>query len=215
MDTATYRRCVAKTLNAKPAKAGLRTVARKAQYMNLSFGLVGFADAMGEVREVLAQYILGFQFDPAVRPQLREKLGEAIYALTIASKTVKIRVPANKRKFKVVGMTNTAALLKLDSISTQMLRAFKVAYEGLEFDLDRIKGLVEEAWPLLYGLCGSLADATPAQVMGANVAHLTERMQTGTFNVELLRNRDKDAELDEVRAVFSKQIEATAPVIPA
>ncbi|KVR21635.1 hypothetical protein WK13_34420 [Burkholderia ubonensis] len=217
MDTATYKRCVNKTLtaNAKPAKTGLRALARKVPTTNLSYGLVGFADAMGEVREVLHDYILGFQFDTGLRPALREKLGEAIFALTIASKTLKIRVPANKRMLKVVGMTNTAALLRLDKISTQMLAAFKVAYQGMDFDTEALKALVNEAWPLLYGLCGSMADATPAQVMGVNIAAMAERMEAGTFNVELLRNRDKDAELDDVREAFQRQIKATEPTIPA
>ncbi len=195
MNNASYKKAVFKTLSVKPAKDGLRKLVRKAPTLNLSHAIVGLKSEMGELMQGLEGYLLGKQLTPAMKHNAMEELGDAGYYLTVACRSLHITMPASTKRVALKGMTLTAALLKLDSLATDMLDQFKKTFYGRDLNMEAVAALVKEFIPLYFAVVYTLLGMTVAVVMDGNIAKLSARYPQGFFDNADQHARDKAKEL--------------------
>lgn len=192
---AQYKRSVYKTLSIKPAKDGLRKVARKTPTTNLAHAIVGLKSETGELLQGMEQYILGFPLDDAMKQNAREELGDIVYYTTVLCKTLRIKMPASTKKVALKG-TLTKALLQLDGIATDLLDQYKKSFYGRDLDMEKIATIAQPLPHLLYAINYTLFHDPIATTMDGNIAKLSHRYPEGFFNDAAQHGRNKVNELE-------------------
>lgn len=121
MELSLYRKNVLKTLSVKPAKLGLRSVASNTHATNIMHCSIGFHTEISELVVGASAYILGSsRLTDAIKLNLFEELGDALYYTTVLAKELKIKLPASTKKVKLKDMTRGGALLTLLSLATDI-----------------------------------------------------------------------------------------------
>lgn len=116
MDNITYRKNVFKTLSIKPAKIGLRHVAKNTLRTNVFHASIGLGTEGGELVAGLASYITGSsRITPEMLVNAFEEMGDLGYYMSVLCKCLKVKLPASSKKVKLKGMTRSEAVLKLMS----------------------------------------------------------------------------------------------------
>lgn len=115
METALYRRNVFKTLGVKPAKAGLRYASRNTARTNVLHAAVGLATEVGELIEVMENYLLIGRSTAEEKNLALEEMGDFAYYMMVMAKITKAKVPGSGKKLKLEG-TRGAALLNLQRL---------------------------------------------------------------------------------------------------
>lgn len=212
MDLSTYKSNALKTLSVKPAKDGLRHMAKNTLRTHLAHGIVGFSAEVGEYMESLYPYILGNQMTPAVAERAFDEMGDVGYYLVVLAKVAKVKVPGTGKKTKLVGMTRTEAILSLHQVSIALLGLHqKSLYKGVQPTpeeqavvdaqrLEAIQKLVAYAITLYWPLCFDMFGVPPADVLQANIVKLSARYPDGYFSMTAHEARDKKKEAQAVKA---------------
>lgn len=215
MDTARYKRNVFRTLSIKGAKAGLRGVARSTLHTNVAHAIVGLNTEVGELFEGLQPYLLGFQLRDEMKQNAFEELGDFSYYMIVLAKALKLKVPGSGKKTKLVHMTKTEALLKINGLSVDLLDQFKKTFYGRELDLEKIAPIAQEIlnlyWPLVYDLLG----VTPAVVFEGNIAKLEKRYPDGMFSDNAQEFRDAQKEMVAMTEAVNGKHENALPATDA
>lgn len=180
MNISQYRKNVYKTLSIKPARTGLKDVARKTTTINLGHSLVGLKTEVGELLQCLSPYIQGSQLSEEMKSHAREELGDILYYLTVATKESKIKLPSTTKKIKLHG-TILQSLLNVDSITTELLSVYKKIYYGRDLHVERIQHTLELLVPEVWALCFALTKLPVEIIMQANIAKLSLRYPLGEF----------------------------------
>jgi hypothetical protein len=129
MQTGLYRKTVMKALSTKPAKLGLKLVAKSNARTNLALASVGMTTEIGLLLRSLTPYILGLQMTQSMTKEAMEPFGNIGYHLTILCRVLKISTPTASKKARLSG-TRTAALMQLAGLSTDILKLFAENFEG-------------------------------------------------------------------------------------
>lgn len=184
MDNAKYARGVFRTLSFKPAKAGVRAIARKRVTLDLAHAITGIACEVGEVHQALNPFLKGLQLNDQLKNAARPEFGDLLYFLTVACKRAKVKIPSSTKKLRLKGTTLTEALLGLHDISTELLSAHKKAYYDKALDLEKVGPLLIQfiaiLWPLIYELYG----VAPSVLMDENGEKLAIRYPDGIFDAK-------------------------------
>lgn len=183
MELAQFKKAVFKTLEIKPAKEGLRRIARKSATVNVAHSIVGLKTATGEMVKALEPYVLGMQLNDALRQEAKVKAGDVAYYLTVLAKVARVKMPSTNRKVQLKGKTLTKALLELDAIAVDLLDEYKETFIGHEINMEKVRELLAPFPLLLYGVCYQLFNEPIATIMDASYAHLTESYPQGFFDV--------------------------------
>lgn len=130
MDTSLYRKNVFKTLSVKPAKAGLRYTARNTARTNLLHASVGMATEVGELMEVMTNYLLLGRASDEEKVNSQEEMGDFAYYMAVAAKMVKAKIPGAGKKLKLEG-TRGAALLALNALVVGDKGILDIAKKGV------------------------------------------------------------------------------------
>lgn len=214
MDIVSYKKAVFKTLSIKPAKEGLRKVARKTPNTNIAHAIVGLKSETGELLQGLQPYILGVQLNATMRSNAQEELGDIAYYTTVLCRTLHVKMPSATKKVLLKGTTLTKAILELDSIATNLLDQYKKAFYGRDLDMALITKLTEPVPALLYAICFTLFQQPVSVVMDGNIAKLTARYPQGFFDNIDQHNRNKVDELEKmagaVQASTVQNVDAAA-----
>jgi hypothetical protein len=120
---------VMKALSTKPAKLGLKMVAKSNSRTNLALASVGMTTEIGLLLRALTPYILGLQMSKDMQKDAMEPFGNVGYHLTILCRVLKISTPTASKKARLVG-TRTAALMQLAGLATDILKLFAENFQG-------------------------------------------------------------------------------------
>jgi hypothetical protein len=117
---ATFRKNVLKTVNIKQSKLALKFTAKKNHKTAIAAAVVRVSRDVGVVLEKQRNYLLGLQMTQESKQELRPVMGDLGADLVVLCRFLKVKTPTTTKKSKLVG-TRGAALLQLDSLSTDML----------------------------------------------------------------------------------------------
>lgn len=120
MKIGAFRRNVGKTFATKATKVALKTVAKNTARTQLAAGTVALKVHTGQLLQTLSQYLLGVQASQEMKDQSLGVMGNIGYDLTALARILKVKLPSSTKKSKLVG-TRSAALLQLDSLTTDLL----------------------------------------------------------------------------------------------
>lgn len=130
MDVSQYRKKVMGHLSTGAAKKGLRVMSGNKRMLNLGHAMVGVAAGSGEVLKATELFVLGVvQMSDEVRARFRDELGGALMYTVSGAKELKVKIPSSTKKVKPKH-TMSELILKLDSISTDLLILYKDVYLG-------------------------------------------------------------------------------------
>lgn len=185
MDTAHFKACVTKTLDAKPVKDGLRLLARKNQTTHVTKGVIGFNTSVGALMYALEDYTLGLQLTQDMRDDAAGALADCLYYGTVLAKAVKVTVPGSGKKVRLHGMTMTKALLELNATATRMLIDLQrvLGADDGELDIEKIGAHLNQAFGLLWPLTTELTHKLPAELMAHEIGKLAIAHPEGFFDV--------------------------------
>ena len=114
MDNATFRKNVFKTLSVKPAKLGLRNVAKNTNRTNIMHASIGIATEAMELVVGLGPYLLGSsKLTDTMKVNAFEEMGDLGYYLAVLAKSLKFKLPSSSKKVRLKGMTRSEAVLQL------------------------------------------------------------------------------------------------------
>jgi len=116
----TYRKNVMKTVAIKPAKLGLRVVSKNTLRTNLLHATVSLKAHTGRLMQSLSQYVLGLPMTQEMKDAAFKDMADISYDVMILCRALKLKMPASTKKIKLTG-TRTAAILTLDSLTTDLL----------------------------------------------------------------------------------------------
>jgi hypothetical protein len=197
MDTASFKRNVLRTVGVKTAKFGLRNTARESVDTNALHGVFGLNTEVGGLLQNMRPYILGVQLNDGMLQDAFTSFGGVSYYLVLLAKTLKVKVPGSGTKRHLKGMTPTEALLRLNSLSGDLLYFGMSVFHGGLGDKEGAAQLVEQFievfWPLMYELLG----VPPAQVFEDYIAKVAPGFPEGMFSTDA-----------EVAALAVKQVKA-------
>lgn len=182
METAVFKRNVLRTLSAKTAKAGLRTIARKTPSVFVLQAIIGLNTEFGRLKNALHPYMLGHQLTDGIRTDAKSSAGGVYYYTVLLARTLKTKIPGSGKKVHLKDMTMTEGLLKLDTLTGDLMYSAAGVFSGEDLDLDDIKAtcdsIIALLWPLTYDLIGT----TPAEVFEEYMAGLSNVFPTGLFS---------------------------------
>lgn len=205
MDSASFKRNVFRTLSPKTSKAGLRGVARTTPGVHIMYAITGLNTEVGALMESLKPFVLGFQLNSAMKQDAFLAFGGVSYFAVMLAKVIKAKVPGSGKKVHLHGLTKTEALLKLNSLSNDLMYTTMRVFRNEEWDLDEIKAQTEEVlqvlWPLIYDLLG----VAPALIFEDYCARLAPGFPEGLFSVEEAQYKPALAALKEQEAVALKK----------
>lgn len=120
MQIGTFKRHVSKTLTIKGTKTALRTVSKNTARTHIAQATVALKGHTGRLLQVTSQYLLGMQSTQEMKDESFVTMGDIGYDLTSLARVLKVKLPSSTKKIKLVG-TRSAALLQLDSLTTNLL----------------------------------------------------------------------------------------------
>ena len=121
MQIGLFRRNVMKTVQAKATKLALRTATKSTPRVQAAQATVALTVHTGQLLQALSQYVLGAQQTQEMKDHAFHTMGDIGADLAILCRVLKVNMPSSTKKVKLVG-TRAAALLQLDSLSTDLLR---------------------------------------------------------------------------------------------
>jgi hypothetical protein len=176
----------------KTVRIGLKKAFRTKRVVNLSHAILGFKAETGEMLQALTPYLLGYQITPDAVLHAKEEAGDALFFLTLASDSLKVKLPHFNRKVRTKDTVH-ALLLYLDGYATDMLDVLKKSMYGAELDEKKLAEVLPKAINTLYSLSWSLFGVVPAALVEQNVAKLKTRYPAGfTTDRALKRNRKNE-----------------------
>lgn len=182
MNSAQYKAMVAKTVNGKTPKAGLRALASKPALAITTHAILGFDVEVGNLMGTLNQYILGFQMKPEWKHAATEDLGRCLYYAVMLARTLKTPVPGSGKRVRLHGMTLGACLMELHTTANHMVSALRNVIGGTaDLSGPELVNLTSHAFELLWPLCTELSGSTPASVMVENAQQLVDMHPDGFF----------------------------------
>jgi hypothetical protein len=202
MDTGIFKRNVFRTVLVKTAKVGLRDTARTSPTTNLFHGIIGFNTEVGGLLQGLNPYLLGEQLNDTLLQNTFTSLGGVSYYTVMLAKTLKVKIPGSGKKVHLKHYTKTEALLKLNSLSVELLYQAMGVFNGGVWDTEAIKMVIDQVIEVLWPLTYDLLAVTPSVVFESYSARLEAGYPTGLFSA------DKDAY--KVAAEQLKAMEAAA-----
>lgn len=183
MELAQYKRAVLKTLDVKPAKEGIRKIARKSATVNVAHTIVGLKTATGEFLEAMEPYLLGKQLNDSIRKDAAVKLGDVTYYLTALAKIVRVKMPSTRRKTPLKGKTLTKAILELDQTASKLLDEYKVSFIGDDINLEKVRELLTPVPLLVYGISYQLFNEPIAALMDKSFEGFAGNYPQGYFDL--------------------------------
>jgi hypothetical protein len=206
VDTNLFKRNVAKTLAPKPAKEGIRKIARKTAATITAQAVVGLKVSTGELHRALEAYLLGFQLTDALRLHARENLGDVLYQLAVLSKILKVKLPGSRKKVYLKGMTMTQAVLRLDQVATDMLGLYLSTFKGQDLAMTEIKKKFEDLPLLVYQIVGTMLNVPVGVVMDTEIEKLEEQYPAGLFAAPAPRQPEAGAPASEAATPKAKAV---------
>lgn len=219
MDNTTYMKNVMKTFSNKPAQWGLRRAASNLSRTHLMHAAMGLHNEVAELFEVIEQYLLGVSpITPEMRPAAYMEYGDLGYYMRVLAKCLRVKLPPSTRKVKLVGMTRTAALLKLNVLAAKIAGVQKKVFYGpvmvtieepagprlvldkvatLDKELShyyKMQALLTEFVGLYWAVCFDMFGVPPAPVFAANIQKLAVRYPEGFFDATAVANKNEVAE---------------------
>jgi hypothetical protein len=182
MNSNSFERSVMRTVSPLLAKEGLRDVARSNQTTNLLHGIIGLNTEIGGLLQNLQPYLLGFQLNNELLQATFTSLGGVNYYAVLLAKTLKVKVPGSGKKVHLQAMTKTEAVLRLNSLSVDLLYEAMAVFRGEPINTEATATLVEDflstIWPMTYDLLG----VTPSQVFDSYAERLAAGYPEGLFS---------------------------------
>jgi hypothetical protein len=184
MDSATFKRNVLRTVGVKTAKFGLRSTARDPVATNVLHGIFGLNTEVGGLLQTMRPYILGYQLNQGMLQDAFTAFGGVSYFVVLLAKALKVKVPGAGTKHHLKGMTPGEALMKLNTLSGDLLYfGMDVFHGGMANPADAaplVKQFIELLWPLMY----ELLQVPPADVFEAYSNALAQGYPEGVFSTE-------------------------------
>ena len=228
LSIAAYRSAVVKTLPTKLAKAGMRRVAQNSARANIMIAAVTLASEMGELVTVMTPYLLEGRLPPGGLDNAKDELGDIGYSLVALAKVLKVKVPGNGKKLKLVG-TRGKAVLDLSAICERILAVEKRVFYNIAQKTEKVgeknrttvdvalqtakeevnnveqRELLAKAIDLYYRLVFDMTGEPPAAVMGRNFAKLKALHGEAMF-----APKPKVAEAPKKTVIGKKKVETQA-----
>ena len=114
-----FRKNVAKTISAKAAKLGLKTLVKNTQAVNIAHVGADLTRNVGNLLQSQEQNILGFQVTQEDKDKAAFFLGDVGASVVALAKVLKVKTPSSASKKKLVG-TRASNLLQLHSLATDL-----------------------------------------------------------------------------------------------
>lgn len=160
MENNVFRSNVFKTLSVKPAKAGLKYVARDTHRVNVMHAAIGLSTEANELLECMSPYILGYErLTEKMKVHAFEEMGDIGYYMVVLAKQLKVKLPASSKKSRLKDTTRSTAVLELVRISSALANlSKKVFYGPVTNEVERDKTVIQKNED------GSDGDTTTVQV---------------------------------------------------
>lgn len=131
MDNGSYKRNVFKTLRQREAKLGLKFVARNTKRTNVMHAISGIQAGTLRMAGTLGPYMVGsVKINDTMKIAAFDAASDLTYFLTVAAKTLKVKIPGSGKKVKLKGMTRSEAMVKLVQLATTLADTGKEIFTG-------------------------------------------------------------------------------------